>query len=385
MFSIKPFLGESVMADSRFPFYTVKGAPREIGRQHGRYAKERIENCIDVYRLAFKERANIEWGKALEITRRFIPAITSYNEDALEEIKGIAEGAERDFLEILAVNCRSEIMYMQEEHSDGCTTVAVLPEASSDGHTLLGQNWDWRPSAIDSVILLHKEDASGLNSFHFVEAGMVGRNGMNAAGIGVVANYVESDRDRRKDGVPLPFIRHKILASREIYGAIEAIAKVQQTSSTNCIIGIRSGFAIDIETTPENFYPIYPTDGLIVHANHFQSPNIRELDVSKSKVSDSLYRGWRMERLLKGQIGKITVGSLKDALRDHFGYPRSICRHPEERLKKSDMMQTNASIVMDLNSGQIEIAMGCPCQSDYLRYSIEMETETDHLHGSIRF
>jgi isopenicillin-N N-acyltransferase-like protein len=262
-----------------------------------------------------------------------------------------------------------------ETLSDGCTTLAVLPEANTTGHTILGQNWDWRPGCLDSAILLEKNIKGGPNSFNLLEAGTVGRNGMNAAGIGVVANFIETDRDRKQVGVPIPFIRRKILSSNNLSSAIEALTNSKRTCSTNCLIGSRENFAINIEATPENYYTLYPDNGLFVHSNHFLYPNIKEIDTSRYKFVDTLYRNWRLNQLLAPLTGKITLDDLKETLRDHFGYPRSICRHPDEdpNLKQSELIQTVGSIILDLNSGQIEFAAGPPCQSVYQSFQFEMD------------
>ena len=360
------------MSNLAFPFFKVSGGPYEVGCQHGQLAKERIQKSLEIYRLAFLEQANITWNNALEIAGTFVPLIQGYDEESIEEVRGISEGAECEFNAIIALNCRTEIMFSSGISPDGCTAVAVLPEASRNNHTLIGQNWDWKESCLQSAILLEIRRKSGLNSFNFVEAGMVGRSGMNSAGIGVVANFVETDRDRKQIGVPLPFIRRKILTSDNVVGAIEALTHTKKTSSTNCIIGSKEGFAIDIEATPEDFYPLYPEKGLIVHANHFIYPQIREKDTSKFRFTDTLYRDWRMKMILEPKRGEIEMNDLKKAFSDHFGYPRSICRHTEDKCHKSDIIQTVGSIIMDLSSGQIEFAAGPPCGSNYKSFQLEL-------------
>lgn len=358
--------------DFKFPFYKVEGDPYGVGFQHGQFAKERIQKSLEIYRRAFLEMANIQWKKAMEIAKTFVPVIQEYDSEAIEEVRGIAKGANCEFEEIVALNSRTEVMFLTESIPSGCTTVSVLPDASQNGHTLLGQNWDWKPDCLESAILLEIKRENGLRAFNFVEAGMVGRNGMNSAGIGVVANFLETDRDRKQSGVPLPFIRRKILASRIMAEAMKALMEAKKTSSTNCLIGSKEGVAIDIEATPENFYVLYPDKGLLVHANHFVYPHIREKDTSRIRFPDTLYRDWRLKQLLEPKRGKIAAKDLQESFSDHMGYPRSICRHPEMEAKKSDQIQTVGSIIMDLNNGEIQFAAGCPCESGYKPFKFEM-------------
>jgi hypothetical protein len=54
------------------------------------------------------------------------------------------------------------------------------------------------------------------------------------------------------------------------------------------------------------------------------------------------------------------------ALRDHRGYPASICRH-EARLA------TIASIVAEPEAGWVRIAVGNPCAGGYTPYQVDPE------------
>ena len=112
---------------------------------------------------------------------------------------------------------------------------------------------------------------------------------------------------------------------------------------------------------------------MIVHTNHFVYPHICRRDQLKYWLADSLYRDWRMKQILYPQKGKIDAKAMKSAFMDHFGYPRSICRHPEDRAKKSEILQTVGSIIMDLNTGEIHISVGCPCDSTYDLYRLPLD------------
>lgn len=60
---------------------------------------------------------------------------------------GIAAGAGVHPDEVLALNARGEIARNHASgftEMDGCSSFALLPEATGDGHVYCGQNWDWR-------------------------------------------------------------------------------------------------------------------------------------------------------------------------------------------------------------------------------------------------
>ena len=75
--------------------------------------------------------------------QRFGVTIEERYPDLLAEITGIAEGAGRDLEEIIALNARTELLFAESATDEGCTVAVILPEAAG-GHTLIGQNWDWK-------------------------------------------------------------------------------------------------------------------------------------------------------------------------------------------------------------------------------------------------
>ena len=56
-------------------------------------------------------RKGIAWAEAKAGAERFIPAILEADPRYMEEMKGIAQGAAVELLDVLAINCRSELLY----------------------------------------------------------------------------------------------------------------------------------------------------------------------------------------------------------------------------------------------------------------------------------
>ena len=135
-------------------------------------------------------------------------------------------------------------------------------------------------------------------------------------------------------------------------------------ASGNYLLAHRGGVAIDFELSPKQAFPVFPERGLLTHSNHFQSMVAQCTGVAKFYTGDSLYRDFRARQLLEPKIGRITVDDVKDTLRDHFGHPRSICRHPHD-YPGSAPMTTVSSQVFDLKNNRVHIAAGQPCESEY--------------------
>ena len=94
---------------SRMPLVEIAGVPRERGRQYGEQAREQIERSIAWYRDQFAETAKLSWNEILGHAPRWEPLIEAYLPDALEELRGIAEGSGFRYAEILALNGRGEL------------------------------------------------------------------------------------------------------------------------------------------------------------------------------------------------------------------------------------------------------------------------------------
>src|ERR1700761_5291954 len=128
-----------------FPLIEVSGAPHERGRQYGRQAAARIRKGIAHY-SAQLERLKLDRAGVAALVRAYTPMIETFDPTHLEEMRGIALGAEIDLSDVVLLNARTEILKLAEQPSlraalaDGCTAVAVMPEATADSVLIHAQN-----------------------------------------------------------------------------------------------------------------------------------------------------------------------------------------------------------------------------------------------------
>jgi len=350
-----------------FPVLELEGDAHECGLQHGSGAAARVARSVEIYLTAFGKQTTLTLDEVRERARGFAAEIERIDPDILEELRGIAAGAQQRFEDIVAVNCRTELLYGDKSGArpaTECTTIVALPEATAERRILLAKNWDWRDACIDSVVLLKIAQRGKPRLTLMVEAGMVGRDGFNEHGIAVVGNLLVSNHDKGRPGVPIPILRRRILHTTTYYEAIDTLARSPRGASGNYVIAHRDGVAIDFEVTPDEVFVVYPERGLLTHANHFQSPAAHARGVTKFYTGDSLYRDFRARQLLEGKIGEITRADIEAVLRDHFGQPRSICRHPHQ-YQYGEPTMTIASVLFDLQRSTMHVAAGQPCQSSY--------------------
>jgi isopenicillin-N N-acyltransferase-like protein len=361
-------------AANHLPTFDIGGTRSEIGRQHGEAARAQIRDSIGYYRESFKRITGLEWNEIKRNAPRWVPPIESFFPGITEEIRGIGEGAGVAFEEVLALNARGELSThnpFADEAEEGCSSYALLPQASGDGHVYCGQNWDWRCETAGTVVLLRITQTGKPTIVMQTEAGQVGRHGANSAGIALNANGLGA-RWGKGIGVPQPIIRRKILESADMQTALRAVFDAKQSLCTNLLITHRDGFAIDLETTPDRHGWLYPTDGLLVHTNHFIAFVPEQIAATYRPFSvNSL---WRLPRLTEGLKAAKTArdsvavrGAIATALRDHFAHPNSVCKHGDAATQGSDVNQTIASSIVDLTTGDYWLAPGNPCEGEYER------------------
>lgn len=362
-----------------FPIVTVSGGPRERGRQYGEQARAQIEASIDYYAAYFSAYLGVPWEEVCTRCGVWVPAVDAFAPELIEEVRGIADGAGRSFAEVFALNARGELSYERSlpprpneprEPLDGCSSYAVLPEASADRHVWCGQNWDWRARTYPTAVVLRIERAGAPTVMTTVEAGQVCRHGANSAGIALNANGLEGWRKDGRVGVPATFIRRRILDQPSIHRALDVAFRVRQHTPFNLLFTDRAGYALDLETTPERYEWLHPSGGVLVHTNHYQvsvPPQLAE--TYRPRGADSLFRLHRLEQGLRacrtagGEGGMRKV--LADALRDHFGHPHGVCSHPDQEMSELRQWQTLCSSMVDLTTGEFWLAPGNPCETEY--------------------
>src|SRR5262245_31219800 len=151
---------------STIPLLTTEGGPHACGIAHGRRFAREIADNVATY-LARFAASGLDRDHAFAEAAKWLQAIETLSPAYGEEMRGIAEGSGQSAETIALLNARYELYFtlsgQEAQHAaarpgvtegsataellaigpDGCTTFGLLPEATADRHTWLGQNWDW--------------------------------------------------------------------------------------------------------------------------------------------------------------------------------------------------------------------------------------------------
>jgi isopenicillin-N N-acyltransferase like protein len=364
---------------SSVPVIEVSGPPRERGRAYGEAAREEIARSLDYYRRAFAVSPGMEWADVVTRARAWRPVVEAAAPHLLVEMDGIAEGAGVTADDVLALNARGEIARsadsrfaaagLDEWPVDGCSSFALLPEATADGHVYCGQNWDWREGTEATTVMLRIVQPPLPTVVMQVEAGQVGRHGVNSAGLALNANGLDGAFGA-PIGVPQPVLRRMILDSESLRDALDVPFAVHQHIATNLLFTHRDGIAVDLETTPLGHRWGYAEDGVLVHGNHYQYGVPAALEPGYRPSSpDSLYRVPVIQRGLGGaRDAGDTTGVRKiihETMSDHSGHPMGVCCHVRAGDSDTAQYKTMMSSLVDLTAGEYRVLRGNPCESEY--------------------
>lgn len=346
------------MASLPLPLISVSGTPAECGAAYGTAAADEIVANNETYVTRFRDHAGLSRAEVWFWGTEFRATTIEHHPRIAAMLDGVAEGSGVAVEEIYALNGRTELLYGTHEPSE-CTALGLL----GDG-TLIGQNWDWHPDQRPYSILLATTDENGFSVATLAEAGMLGKAGLNSAGLGVCVNMLGSDRDGVRGGVPYHVILRAALESSDLTIAIRRVCSSPRSASINLLIGQAhdgpgGGEIIDLELVPGDVGISHPDEhGRIVHANHLET-GVAVRDYLKDLGSSSFFRAARARRLLAGGM------SMVDIFADHAGFPNAICRHVDERDAHNDKSETIFSVLLDLDEQRLGIAEGPPCGSAY--------------------
>ncbi|MFF8841269.1 C45 family autoproteolytic acyltransferase/hydrolase [Streptomyces sp. NPDC015127] len=359
------------------PLVEVSGTPLQRGRQYGEAVRAQLETAVGYYSEAFGSSAGLTWQQVTARAARWQEPVRDYAPHLLDEMRGIADGAGLDLLDILALNARGEVIYddsfaqmrEDEEPAEGCTSFAAYGPASGDGHVWAGQNWDWRAGVADTVVMLRIVQPPRPTLIMQVEAGQIGRQGANSAGIALNANGLGGRFDDTV-GLPQTVVRRTVLDQSTVTDALDELCRTRAHIASNALLTCREGFAIDLETTPQGHGWMYPSDGLLVHGNHYQAGVPAALAGHyRPLAADSLVRVPRAEeglRRLRESTGADESRKLiKHAMSDHLGFPESLCTHSDPRKPRIKQWKTLVSSCVDLTAGDYHVTPGTPCDHDY--------------------
>lgn len=349
------------------PMIHVKGTHRELGRQIGEASRELIQHSIfNARKLVESTYDNLQltWESAQVQARKYMPFAQERYPQYVEEMVGMAEGANVNYLELAVVNAL-EAVTMDALHLTKCTSLAVSQCNTADGHVLAAHNEDWLPADEPDVFIVHAEPDDEPPFIAMTYGGLLPNVGFNAAGIAQCCDSVYPSDSRT--GIPRVIVSRAVLGSRTIGQAIRHMLVPLRAAGYSHLLVHESGEMYNVEVSAHHFDILYGDNGYLAHTNNYLSPKMQLIESDPDELVHTRVRYFRALHLLK-ENDHHTISSLQHILSDHVNYPDSICNHSIFDHDPLDREKTIVSMIMDLTDRKLTLAWGNPCRNSYQSY-----------------
>lgn len=306
----------------------------------------------------------MDWSAVLNEAAKYTDPLQKLNPKYVQEMQGVADGAGVTFLDVVALNVRTEIIFglvaqnpAEPVPMDGCTSLAWMTEHGT--RMFLGQNWDWMKEQSPNLIVCHisQSDSDIPDISMITEAGVIGKIGLNSLGVGVCLNAIRA-RGVDSSKLPIHLALRSVLESKTMGQAVESVKKVGTAGSGHILVADPTG-AVGLECTSRGVLELHMDDKQrILHTNHFL---LHHPDEDKSPwLSDSLNRLSRIGHLLDDLTSSQSpeVG-IREAFADEDDYPGSINR----RQVGGSESETLFNIIMDLGKKEASLTVGRPTEA----------------------
>lgn len=351
------------------PLIEVSGSHREMGRQIGEARRAQVQHSIVNARKLIELSYNVlelTWEGARIQSRKYLPFAEERYPQYVDEMRGIAEGANVEFDDIVTLNTM-EAVTMDALHLTRCTSFAVNEERTADGHVLAAHNEDWLPEDEEDVYVVSARPQDEPPFLSMTYGGLLPNVGFNAYGLAQLIDSVYPSDSRI--GIPRLVVARAVLSSRRISGAMGRALVKHRAAGYNHLLAHESGELYSIEVSARRFDILHGTDGYIVHTNHYLSPHMKDVEGAPEELLSSRVRYFRANRLLR-QSSAHSIKNLQNIQKDHVNLPNSICNHNIEGIDPLDRESTITALVIDLTAREMHICWGNPCQNAYHTYHL---------------
>jgi isopenicillin-N N-acyltransferase-like protein len=335
---------------------------RTRGRELGRGLSCEISATWEAYARLFRVHG-IGDETVRSVALRAMDAVEDWAPRQAEEVLAIAEGAGLADWQGAALNSRSEILtHSRLEYPGECSTVVYLP-ANLPPQTV--QTWDWQHELAGVKLIWRYETSSGRRVKTFTEFGVLGKIGVNSAGLGLHFNLLQHRSDGAEGGVPVHMVARRLLDqastvddAREIVRSATVTASVALTVVTDAAGG---SDARTFELSPAGVAELSPSpEGFLLHTNHFVDPVLAEGE-RLGTVDDDTYL--RLAELQKRQqsFADRSFTERVGELVHHREDGAAICCHPEPDAIDGDRWSTHLVVGLDVKQFGLDFHDGSPC------------------------
>jgi hypothetical protein len=247
---------DSAKTPAPFELTTIAGTPRDRGRQYGKQFAAGIDEFLnrEIYQT-FTGKPHSRDGM-LKYAAACMKEVKALSPGLLEEVEGIAEGSGKTAEELVLMSLHEELYHRSPLPMHGhCTAVAAGPPATADGHTYVGQTWDWMQSVagMSSAVLVKREEGPSLLAYGF--PGLWCGAGLNSAGIALCWTSAALGDGKHgagpRVGIPSYLLLTHLLYQESLKDVITEAKRAKQAGWFTFVMADGEGNLLNLEGSPE--------------------------------------------------------------------------------------------------------------------------------------
>ena len=356
---------------------TIAGKPRERGKQYGAKFKDAIHSFLDkeIYQVCAKHASR---EKLLAYAGQCTKAVKDYSPAITEELEGMAEGADMKLEEIVLITMHEETA----GHKDGklppvehCTALGAAPPDTKDGHTYIGQNWDWMASVygLSQMLLWKRPEGPSLLAYSY--PGLWVGAGLNSAGVALCWTWGDGLKIKGpRIGIPSYVLIAQMLYQDTLAGAIKEAERAKHAGWFAFVLGDSKGQLATVEGTPEKLV-VHKPRGHTARASYACREILGGAEGEPLKLHHQCKRMFDLLAESKGKLDRATIqGFFGDhtttSLDDHKS---KICKHPDSKsgggVEASGF--TVDSMLFDCTKLEAHVSRGPGCSGRWKTFQFE--------------
>jgi len=195
------------------------------------------------------------------------------------------------------------------------------------------------------------------------EPGIIGKIGMNNAGLGVCLNILTTDQ--RLEGVPVHLLLRAILDCSSMEDVEALLEEHSGGKASHVLAGDSEGRCLSVEFAGRQKRQLQPEGGVLLHTNHYLANDA----LNSAELFPSTRERYSKARALM-LIGK-SRESIRAMLLDQSEADLSICRpYTLSEIPGFGDVGTVFTLLMDLKQGGMEIRAGSHGDGGFYRVSV---------------
>lgn len=263
-------MGHSGSPVAEIDVIPCSGTPRQRGEHHGEALREKIADGLSRWAAAIATAHAVDPDAYIaEFVQGtgFLPVIRRWTPALLEEVEGIARGADQPWEWIYACNLLDEewtwASAAGRQCAPGCTVAGF---AFDDEPPILAQTMDINRFHDGAQVVLRVEGGGAPDVLVFTRAGMIGLTGCNAEGVAVVVNNLDV-LPASTAGLPVAFAVRGVLERESLAEAVRFLEEIPHATGQHYGLAGPEGLA-SVEAWATGSVTGAAQSARILHTNH---------------------------------------------------------------------------------------------------------------------